>query len=505
MSFNFALLDNDNYNNIYANNDNINNNDNNIEENNNNINNNIATSSSSPPRIGIRNNTRSNQSQQQSSPQLQSTINIPTTAATTTSSNNVRRPKKLRQPKNYDEEKPFKKDKVGYEVSLRVDDKTGAIYTKSYDSDVVISTKDDPTIDRKRGERITKSTMDIYEDPYLDHEKVLFETTREEQEQFKTVLSEYVMKTPMVKSTRIFKDTESVTSESLALEEIEEEQDDDNNNNVSATIHLNNTSNKDISSNSMEIDESVPKKNKKVIKKPATDEDEFIILATEEQQKMLFQTGENDNKIKDGSSSVNVDQDPLAIFLKNEGFCILIQNHIYIVEVMIHLKPLQDVILDNRRFYTYESMFEELSKSGMIMDAPSLENSLGFDVTDIDDTSFQYSHEEGTIVISFRFVDEVKGETAALMSASNIMRPEERISLTKITDAELTALIEDRIYVKVVLLVHNDDKMELNKILKDKIKFDGSHVKELKKQRVLRDTLIKNIRVVFGFFFFATR
>lgn len=403
----------------------------------------------------------------------------------------------------YDLKQPFvisKKthDSVGWTNVQKVDPRTGNTYTRHFDENVEIKQHDVDTIDSRRASRISKEES-TYEDPYAERKLLAFDYQPDEIDQFKRTIQERFIP--------------SANKNNALMDDDMDSDDDDDHHHHTTTTHDKSDLGPSIplrlqsrsTATGSSITTTVPSAAKS-LKKSTTPNTVATSNVVDKDIIVLPASGGGggedaslESMFSGGSS--NVKEDPLALF-GDSALRYVLMNHIYIREVLIHLLPEANVPMVKREYVRYQFMFSLLSRAGLVLDVPSFEDKLGFDTSDVDDVSFTFNESINCIVLSFRFIEDVK---AAMSSSSETPKQEETLSLKDATEEELTALIEDRIYTKVVVVVHKDDAPIVSRHIKTRIFKDDSKVNTLKERRRKRDEALKNCRVIFGFFFFVLR
>lgn len=164
----------------------------------------------------------------------------------------------------------------------------------------------------------------------------------------------------------------------------------------------------------------------------------------------------------------------------------LIQNHVYIVETLVYLMPYALVDPSKRTYMTLTRLWHYFGQAGLIADTPSLET-LPVDV----DNSFQFTNNTTvpSIIATYRYSEDWTPRTDDA--------EEELIDVDKLGDAELTALIEERIYCRVTLHVHSEDVNIIVDALRKHQISDGSNATMVKNTWTARNQAIKQARIQF--------
>jgi hypothetical protein len=223
------------------------------------------------------------------------------------------------------------------------------------------------------------------------------------------------------------------------------------------------------------------------------------------------------------STTSHVDQhnfytDPLAsIGPSHSRLRQVIQNHIYIVESMCALQRWQSVDPKHRTYMTIAFIMRYAAQAGLALDLPSvdlMEELLRFERRDksddtlalgnrqsIVDTSFVYAVDTHTLTITMRFTEERPPTAPEGTESEN-----ETIDLDKLGSAELTALIEDRIYCRLTFTVHEADREALQRAIQSHVPPPNvTNANVLKAMWVARTAATGNVRVMFVNYAFLVR
>lgn len=193
-------------------------------------------------------------------------------------------------------------------------------------------------------------------------------------------------------------------------------------------------------------------------------------------------------------------EDPFALF-DNDVWVSMLKNHPCIQEVQTHFQPIKNVDSNERKYIQHGDIMERAYRAGLELDTPNLRDEFGYETMSGIDRSFSFTTDQNTgvstILWVFRFAEEgLDGETATRQN-------DEVVDLSELDDPALNALIEERVFVKLLLMVHPDDVEIVRDQYVRRIKPDDNASGTIKERLIKRSQTIDRVKVKFVLYFFV--